>query len=450
MTQKSNKTRALTEEEILKAASYLAQTASALGREIAAKNLSQDHEPRNSLFPDISEDLDEALINVLEDEVIPIEDLDQGSIDQSEVDREVIKKALIGLKLSDLKEVAEAEGIKISGNMEQIASSIARKYGWEKQEVAELVLRHSGDSGVEHGHVTRLFPLAPDVQVSGCRERLRDMTGRYIRTGVAKWFLFGELLESAENSVAVMGNFKTYEATIDTEGNGADLTALPKNHAVKIRLGEDGVLEVQGSDATTARHAAKAFSFVADATLVKPNYTENFALLSKDAVFNPITDYILDIIITRLNLDNFLDINPRVARFDMKNQSEEESSDLPPLETRRSELKSIKFDGNYLLDSAETSRIIFQEKKSLKQILFDVVFCREKSAKNYVYPVRITADRDHISVQTGLGTENCELSQTVHHKVVESVVDATLNGISSTSNLENLSLEMSQRLENSK
>lgn len=165
--------------------------AKAMGEAIRAKS---HREAAPAVSADIDHILSDSLRQALEDEVVPAVETKQGGLDAVEVEHEVIKKALVGLKVSTLRRLAEEQRLQASGTSEDLATRLGRAYEWDAEAVARLVLANEEEPPADRGHVTRVFPLSDAPSVDHIQSRLSYVLGRYIRIGVARWFVF----ESAE------------------------------------------------------------------------------------------------------------------------------------------------------------------------------------------------------------------------------------------------------------
>src|ERR1700722_2951518 len=84
--------------------------------------------------PNIDRFLAEDLRIALEDEIVPasVEEDTGTGISDREKNREVIKKALIGLKLATLREIARDRRLPTGGSREDVATQIGAAYLWDE------------------------------------------------------------------------------------------------------------------------------------------------------------------------------------------------------------------------------------------------------------------------------------------------------------------------------
>ena len=123
----------------------------------------------------------------------------------SEVKREVIKKALVGLKMPILRDIARGRGLSGSGASEDLATRVAASYHWNEEEIARLVLDNEADqaTNTERGFESRVFTFRESPTVADIIQRLAYVSGRYIRTGIARWFVFENAAEDDVGTSAV-------------------------------------------------------------------------------------------------------------------------------------------------------------------------------------------------------------------------------------------------------
>ena len=93
------------------------------------------------------------LVDALEDEFIPAVETDDDRIQPSDLDHELIKKALVSLKLKGLRKVAEQEKLNRSGSLD-LAVAIARKYRWNEAQIARLVLENEPAPDTSRAHLS--------------------------------------------------------------------------------------------------------------------------------------------------------------------------------------------------------------------------------------------------------------------------------------------------------
>ncbi|UXM91110.1 hypothetical protein [Paenarthrobacter sp. JL.01a] len=432
--------KALLEDDLQAHVTQLYKLATDLGAALREESV----EPLSSvLVPDISDKLEAAIRESLEDEIVPITEIQNGGIDDSEVDREVIKKALVSLKLATLRKIAKAEGTASSGSQEDVATRIAQRYSWDRVAVARLILANEDEPSIERGHISRVFPLVEDIDVNAARKRLSSVIGRYIRIGVARWFLFDNC-RNLNESLEVQGTYKTYQASVEERSDAASLSATPHESSVRMLLGKSASLRIEGASAVPAKAAVNAFEVITG-----QNAKGYLPLADKKSqgipgTLHPTSEYLLDLLENRLISSELHDINLTVARFNVRPGSDVHSTRT--VDERRPELRAVRFEGQHLLDSVAACRLLTLESRPLVEIALHASIGGEEGTVGR-FPVRITAEADHVAIQTGLGDSQHELSLRVHRLVVEACSDALTVKSLDTKRLNLLVSRMKERAE---
>lgn len=433
--------RALSKDDIQTHVAQLFKLATDLGAGLRADSPRPDGsvEP-----PDITDKLEEAIRSSLEDEIVPISQIQNGGIDDGEVDREVIKKALVSLKLATLRKIARAEGAASSGSQEDVATRIAQRYSWDRVAVARLILANEDEPSIERGHISRIFPLVEDVDVHASRQRLTSVIGRYIRIGVARWFLFDKCL-TRDESLEIQGTYKTYQAAVEERSEAASLAATPHEASVRILLGQNACLQIDGASAIPAKAAVNAFEVITGQEA--KGYLPLVDKRSKGipGQLHPTSEFLLDLLENRLVGSELHDINLTVARFNVRSAGE--SLGQRTVGERRPELKAVRFEGQHLLDSVAACRLLTVESRPLVEVAFHATIRGSENSMGGRFPVRITAEADHVAVQTGLGEGEHELSLRVHHLVVDACSNALTTGSLDSDRLSLLFSRMKARAE---
>jgi hypothetical protein len=431
--------RALLEDDLQAQVAQLFKLATDLGASLREESPGSNGSVQP---PDISDKLEEAIRHSLEDEIVPISQIHNGGIDDNEVDREVIKKALVSLKLATLRKIARAEGAAASGSQEDVATRIAQRYSWDRVAVARLILANEDEPSIERGHMSRVFPLVEDIDVQAARQRLSSVIGRYIRIGVARWFLFDKC-RNLDESLEIQGTYKTYQAAVEERFDAASLAATPHESSVRILLGRNASLRIEGASAVPAKAAVNAFE------VITGNEAKGYLPLadkkSKGAPgkLHPTSEFLLDLLENRLIGSELNDINLTVARFNVRPGGEIRS--LRTVGERRPELKAVRFEGQHLLDSVAACRLLTLESRPLVEVAFHTSIRGEESGITARFPVRITMETDHVAIQTGLGESEHELSLRVHKLVVEACSDALTTGSLDSDRLDLLISRMRAR-----
>ncbi|NIZ91565.1 hypothetical protein [Kineococcus rubinsiae] len=411
----------VTKEELDDAAHDLIELAKARGMELRRL-------PGRRVFtsspntPSIDELLRDNLRTALEDEVIAANPTADGEIDGNELDHELIKKALIGLRLSALRSVARERDLLVSGNSEQVASRIAQELGWDADAIARLVLAHEEEPTAERGHISRIFPTQETVDTALAGELLELVSGRYVRVGVARWFVFEELAFDPAR-LEVSGTFRSYRATVDDVRGEATLTPVPSRQSAQV-VADTGAaaMEVRGPGLQAARAAAGAVQLVTGTDL--RGYVPRAELAAEVGNgLHPASDFILDLVSTRFDQVGLFDRNITVARFRVAEGEPEEDSTFS-----RPALRAVRFEGIHLLDSIAACRLLAHERRPLVEIALQVSYKSNEDGQLVRLPVKIGVETDHVLIATGYGSDP-QLSLDAHRALVNAVKAEIAEGV---------------------
>lgn len=357
--------------------------------------------------PDFSHLIRNDLKSYFEDEVIlAIPESDGGSIDAIELDHELAKKALVGLKLSRLKEGAKEIGAPLTGakTSEEVAAAVARTLNWDSAAVAKFILEHEeepSESNAAHG--ARVYPLEADRihTAETINAAVQTLVGRYIRVGVARWYVFDDVNFVGETT-NVSGTFMWYTAEVDPTKDHAALHSVPRSDSVTASIVPyRNVIEVGNVSVRTAKAAVYALT----SALLQPKlgYIPHTGSGSErvDGTVHGTVEFLLSILQDRLPRAGVLSVNPTVARF--KFDSTEDSTDA-----NRPHLKAVRFEGSHILDSVPACQLIVSEGRPLAAISFRMILdvSEEDLGKSFSsFPVKISLEGDHVQVVTGLGDD---------------------------------------------
>lgn len=389
--------------------------------------------PNSSSAPTVDEDLSEnfleLIIEALQDEIVPVIESYNGRVREAEVEREIAKKALVGLRLAGLKRLAKEYDLKVSGSSEELAERIAKRVGWNEEEIARLIVENADEVSPEQGYSTRIFPIDGDLDFTFIRERLNYVVGRYIRTGVARWFVFRDF-EAKKESATISGALETLAAGVNNVmGKAPSLTAKPKIDAVLLSLDDTGLVEVKGGGLTAARGGIAALS---TACRVQPlGYLRGIdpAARAPRGEFHSASLFLLSLLEQGFPHAGIDESHVTVARFRVKKESEEPWDAERPVRPR---LKAVRLEGDYLFDSSSACRLLAVERRPLTDVTVQVTTRDGEGRIDGRFPMRIAIERDHVAVETSFGYGKQDKSRLLHEAAVQAV-RAELSGLPSGS-----------------
>jgi hypothetical protein len=372
---------------------------------------------------DIRSLLTEELRSALEDEVVPAVVADeQQTIVDSELKRELMKKALVGLRAETLRRIAQGASLDKRGRSEDIAERIARAYRFDESAIAQLVLDNAPEPQPERGHSSRLFALAQGPRADGAMARLDAVLGRYIRVGVARWFVFESCTERSVSRIDVTGRLLAYRAFVDESAEEPTLGSSTVDSPVTIRIAPGSpIVHVIGGDATAARASIRALSDVLEIP-ISAGLPIGRRYEGRMAVVDPRTVLLLDLLNSRLPQAGIVQRNLTVARF----QTSEDDPHALPEDASRPTLKAVRFEGDFLLDSIQACQLIaLQDRPLVDASLWGAV---DENNEQLWYPIRFSVERDHLMVLTGFGRQSHEVTWMVHGRLVQQAQRAMLDG----------------------
>ena len=388
-------------------------------------------------IPDVSEFLHADLRTFLEDEVTASVVANGGDIDTTEVRHEVAKKALIGIKLAWLREASKDLGLASRGKAEEVAERLAKHYKWDPEEIAQLVLSYEEEPTAEKGHVSRLFSFDEAQDTEVLHQRLDVVLGRYVRVGVAKWYVFESADRLEDQSLAIQGSFRSYGAEIDEAGDKPSLTPVPNKYSTKVQISDGSkILEVKKAGMQPARAAANAIQLAGGPELLGH---VPFAGNEGKAGFgqiHPTSEFLLDIIRARLREVGFYKINLTIARFRISDTDDSDES--------RPTLRSIRFEGQHLLDSIPACQLLVKDRRPLVSIAIRAHHASQEGDVDAWFPIKISVENDHVAVATGFGSEPTT-SLAIHRKVVQAVSGEIRSGIFDSTELDKLVAKIVER-----
>lgn len=387
-----------------------AQALGAALRETPSKRVITRH-PRKA---DIKDRLSARLRTSLEDELVPAVQTVDGDISEREIDREVTKKALIGLKLATLRTIARQRGLATSGNLEDVAEQVAKSYSWDQEEIARLILAYAEPDDPARAHVDRLFPLRDSPDMTYVRDRLSYVAGRYVRIGIARWFVFKEMRPISASIEQVSGVVRTYQASVDETETGPQLHASPSRSDVRLLLdSHEPLVRVRQASILPARSAVRALAIAANVSLQGALQLPAVAATGSATRIHPQSLFMLDLLHTRLREAGFKDINLTVARFKMSDALVDDAESRPIL-------RAVRFEGAHLLDSVAACKLL-ADGRPLTEMALMISTVPKAGEYSRRYPVRVTLEPDHAAVITGYGTDKPESSLEVHRRIVRSL-----------------------------
>jgi hypothetical protein len=426
-------------EEIAAAVDHAVELARRWAEELRAAHPEREY-VLEAEKPDVTAALGDVLRAALEDEVVPATEVaSKSEIVAWELDRELIKKALVGLKRDELKTIAASHHLDVRGDTEHLASVIARAYGWDEEAIARLVLEHESEPSPERGHVSRLIPLIAPPDVAGLIRRLEYVRGRYVRVAVARWFVFESIRVQGE-SVNLVGRVRAYQASVDERVEAPQLARSHREDEVRIRIdGKSSIVQVDGASTTIANSVMRALQATTDLKPINAVPLRQPTLEGSAMSFAGESLFLLDVLFNRLPAAGLSEPNLTVARFRLRDAPDEtEDNDA----ARRPRLKAVRFEGDHLLDSVTACRLLAREARPLVDVSLRAAAGQDPTAR---YPIRMAIERNHVLLITGFGTRKPELSASVHAALRHELIAEIEEGIAKPQQLARLADRITER-----
>jgi hypothetical protein len=374
----------------------------------------------------LEEDVNIARPAEVEDDVEPIER-----------DREIAKKALAGLKLDQLRRIAESRGLERRGKEEAVIDRIVTSYEMDWPAIAQLILENE-EPRPERGVSDRVFPILEDqIDLDEGARRFMVFRRRYIRTGIARWFVFGEA--DMRNRVLFLdGTFRTYRVdAVEEDEKTFDLLPTPTVIPVRVRLASSArSVEVRAKGATESRAAAQAVMKVLG---LHPSRGLPIAAHPPEGElmqWDPRSVFMVAFLQNELDRAGIEILNLTSASF--------ETGDAPEGTELRPAVRSVRFEGAHLLSSKPACELLVESRGLVDMTLL----ARFKPAPNdegSVHPLRISLERDHIAVLTGFGSTRPERARDLQREILNRLGRALGAPLANERELNELARRIRQR-----
>jgi hypothetical protein len=384
--------------------------------------------------PTDTDSVRDELRDLLEREVIVAKPpAGEDVISERELNREIAKRALAHLKLSQLRELAEQHGLATSGDLDEVAERLGAKFAFDGAAIAQLVVEHETEPPPDRRFATRLYPMSrmPD-DLTGLTERLERLAGQYFRVGIAKWLVV-DRVSSGASYVRWEGTYRYYRADAEQVDDEYELHSYPDRAGVVLTArGEEPFVVVEAAKAGESNAIVTAFQH---ATGI-PRSGVPSVRAPEGPLFSwePRTVFLMDLLNSRFGSPELAILNLTAAGFATPKEETVIAADDTEI-TSRPALKSVRFQGQHLLDSRPACQLIDRG-----QALVDVSFLMRfaNNTESAVVPVVLRFEQSHINVMTGSGAVAPALSRAAHDLVVRGVGQSLANGLRDEQSLRQL------------
>jgi hypothetical protein len=389
------------------------------------------------------EDLIASAMRALEDEIAIAEEAvapaeaGESFIRLTERDVEIAKRALAGLKLPQLRRLADSVGLPAAGNQEDVVDRIARAYEGDPAEVAQLVLRFE-EARPERGLIDRLYMVKQEMEsAEAAAERFAALDGRYIRVGIARWFVFGRARVD-QYGFWLEGLYRAYSADAKREGEDFSLVAVPSDALVTARVRTDQkFLEVRARGEAESRAIVRAIEW--GTSLKRAERVDLGVSVASGPMmaWDVRSVFLLHFLDRRLPDSGIRIVNLTSARF--------ETAGAQRSFSRRPSVQAVALHGQQLLSSKAACELLSQG-RALVEVSLDVLF-RPSANEEIVLPIRISLSGDHVSLLTGFGASPAEAASSLHRELVRRLRAELSNGVTADDRLERLGRQIIERAE---
>jgi hypothetical protein len=380
----------------------------------------------------------------LEEEVTIAHDLEVGSgIEPTEQELEIAKRALVHIKLPTLRQIARELHLPDGGNLDAVTDVIARNLRCDKEAIAELVIRHEDEDAPPRDITSRLFQLweEPD-DLQGLAQRLDYICDRYIRTGIARWFIVRKV-KATPQQLRLDGVFRYIRADAAQFDEDLTLTADEQNAPARLtlRVGEP-IAQVESKGEPEAKALLAAFEGSSSMRRRKTLTPAMEVLRGRLATWHLHSVFLVDLLQSRFGAPDLDILDLSVATF----RTERGVRRMPSEEEeRRPGITSVRFEGRHLLDSRPACELL-SAGQQLVQLGMTVRFSPD-GGEDFVLPLSVKLASDHVVVVTGFGVVSPQVSQKLHSTVAAGIRDALRRGIADPPALERLARQVGERAE---
>lgn len=424
----------LRDEDLAAALAQLREGLADAGARLAEATAASPGDSRPPVaVPDLSDRAEQALRELLEEETYALVEPDgPRGIAANELHHELLKKALVSLKTAVLKDIARSRGMDPENRLDDLARQVAASYQWDETAIARLLLDYAEDPPQTlGGPTTRVFPLKDPIDIARIADRLSYVDGRYYRTDIAKWFTF-EKYQRVGTVLKVSGSVQTYRAGVDPVA-GDRLKAEQDLSRASLDVSE-GSRTARVHDATNASAARSMMAAFRVATTAQAlNYVPNSGSGAdiRPRALHPTTEFVLDLVVHRLQGRLFRQRDPILARFRLTRAEAGATTDHEPeRRSRKPTLRAVRFEGKNLLDVPAACTLMWTEGRPLVDLTLEVAVTAADDDPVVLtrIPVRLALERDHVLVATGLSSDP-KMMALVHRAAVDHVEQAIAEGV---------------------
>ena len=314
-----------------------------------------------------------------------------GEIPLDAQEREIEKAALLDMRFSDLKSVAEDRGVPIVKSKDRLVESIVRHSDITREEIAELVLRHSPDDAFDRAMTTHLVPLSEPPDLGAAANALTRLTGQYARLRVARWFIFTGSTWPTPQQLLIKGHLRGYRTKAVLDTDDYKVNATPQRTDLRIRLRDSlAWAEVEAryvADVRDARVVLDRGAEIPTQANIAPQLAPMEGVL---AGWDSRSIWFLDFLARALEDSNTHIHNLEMAHFERVGAPAQDSG-IPQID-------KVELRGQHIGSSRDACALITGGRRLL-EIIVRLRF-RANAQQNFLIPVQISFLGDRATIAT--------------------------------------------------
>jgi hypothetical protein len=419
------------------------ERAAEVGREAETAALGDREPEAGEISRAPSEISDEQLLadlrKGLEDEVLVARPAQgEAVIDEREEHREIAKRALIHIKLPQLRVIAEDIGLPKGGKLEDVADRIVRAYDADEEEIARLIVAYETEPPPQRRFTTRLFRISDslDASMDATADRIRVFAHRYVKTGIARWFVI-ENVDERVGAIRMRGTYRFYNADAELRDDEYRLRAERASASGQLTLlAGRTVVDVETKGVAEGRAMMDAFAHASG--IRRPSvFSLNLPPLEGElAGWDSASVFMTDVLNSQFRTRDVEIANLVMVGFEM---GEQETSSARPT------VRSVRFQGQHLLDSQTACELLTRGQRMTEWTAM-VRFCAD-AENTSVLPVTVRLERDHLAVVTGFGAHSPTVARQLHKEVVRRLGSRLEHGVSDRGELYRVADQIRARAE---
>jgi hypothetical protein len=366
----------------------------------------------------------------------------ETEIAPAEQDREIAKRGLLHIKLQTLRRIAKDLGVPDGGNLENVTDAIARELGDDREKIAKLIVTYEEEPPSERNFTTRIFQLRDgSSDLPALERRLSYITGRYVRTGIARWFIVGGVQASA-SLLRLDGTFRTFRADATERGEDLTLTSDEQNASARLLLRSgDPFAEVEAKGEAESRAAIAAFEGSTPLRRLGLLTPPREPLRGELATWHNQSVLLIDLLQSRFRSGHIEILDLNIAGFKTERTSRRKKTGEEEESAVR--IKAVRFEGRHLLDSRPACELL-SSGQHLVQLGMTVRFTAD-TGDEHLLPLTVKLASDHVVVLTGFGVVSPQIARELHRTATDGIRKALRSGLADPASLDRLATAVRER-----